>query len=110
MELIPLGPGFAAEVRGTGLRDVAASDEIYNAVRAAFEEHSVLLFRDQQVTASSARWRRPRPRHAAKVRHSASSPTSSPTARWYRPDTRRNCARVPTSCGTPTAASRFRRH
>ncbi|MDH4149108.1 MAG: TauD/TfdA family dioxygenase [Betaproteobacteria bacterium] len=50
MELIPLGPGFAAEVRGTGLRDVAASDEIYNAVRAAFEEHSVLLFRDQQVT------------------------------------------------------------
>ena len=50
MELIPLGPGFGAEVRGAGLADVAAHDDVYAAVRAAFEEHSVLLFRKQPIT------------------------------------------------------------
>ncbi len=50
MELKRLGPGFAAEVRGVGLADVARSDEAYQAVRAAFEEHSVLLFRGQPIT------------------------------------------------------------
>jgi len=50
MEIRRLGPGFAAEVRGVGLADVAASDDAYAAVRAAFEEHSVLLFRGQPVT------------------------------------------------------------
>jgi alpha-ketoglutarate-dependent 2,4-dichlorophenoxyacetate dioxygenase len=49
MEAIPLGPGFAAEIRGLGLSDVVESDEAYRAVRAAFEEHSVLLFRDQRL-------------------------------------------------------------
>ena len=50
MEIKPLGPGFAAEVRGVGLAEVANSDEAYRKVRAAFEEHSVLLFRGQPVT------------------------------------------------------------
>jgi alpha-ketoglutarate-dependent 2,4-dichlorophenoxyacetate dioxygenase len=50
MEVRRLGPGFFAEVRGVGLADVAAQDDAYRAVRAAFEEHSVLLFRGQQVT------------------------------------------------------------
>jgi alpha-ketoglutarate-dependent 2,4-dichlorophenoxyacetate dioxygenase len=50
MEIVPLGPGFAAELRGVGLADVAADDAVYAAVRAAFEEHSVLVFRDQEVT------------------------------------------------------------
>ncbi|MBX3663709.1 MAG: TauD/TfdA family dioxygenase [Burkholderiales bacterium] len=50
MEVIPLGPGFAAEIRGVGLSEVAEHDSAYRAVRAAFEEHSVLVFRDQQVT------------------------------------------------------------
>jgi len=50
MEIIPLGPGFAAELRGVTLADVAADAAAYAAVRAAFEEHSVLVFRDQQVT------------------------------------------------------------
>lgn len=50
MELIPQGPGFAAEVRGVTLGDVAADDAVYGAVRAALEEHSVLVFRDQDVT------------------------------------------------------------
>ncbi len=50
MNVIPLGPGFAAEIRGVGMADVAASDDIYTAVRAAFEEHSVLLFRKQPIT------------------------------------------------------------
>jgi alpha-ketoglutarate-dependent 2,4-dichlorophenoxyacetate dioxygenase len=50
MEIKPLGPGFAAEVRHVGLADVAARDDAYAAVRAAFEEHSVLLFRGQPIT------------------------------------------------------------
>ena len=50
MEIIPLGPGFFAEVRGAGLADVAERDDVYAAVRAAFEEHSVLLFRGQPVS------------------------------------------------------------
>jgi alpha-ketoglutarate-dependent 2,4-dichlorophenoxyacetate dioxygenase len=52
MEVKPLGPGFFAEVRGAGLADVAARNDVYAAVRAAFEEHSVLLFRDQPITDS----------------------------------------------------------
>lgn len=50
MQVIPLGPGFAAELRGVTLADVANDDAIYNDVRAAFEEHSVLIFRNQDVT------------------------------------------------------------
>jgi alpha-ketoglutarate-dependent 2,4-dichlorophenoxyacetate dioxygenase len=50
MDLIPLGPGFAAEVRGATLTDIAADDAAYAAARAAFEEHSVLVFRGQAVT------------------------------------------------------------
>jgi alpha-ketoglutarate-dependent 2,4-dichlorophenoxyacetate dioxygenase len=50
MEIVPLGPGFAAELRGVTLADVAAHDAAYAAVRAAFEDHSVLLFRGQEVT------------------------------------------------------------
>ena len=50
MQVEVLGPGFFAEVRGVGLAEVAHSDAAYAAVRSAFEEHSVLLFRDQQIT------------------------------------------------------------
>ncbi len=50
METKLLGPGFAAEVRGVGLADVAKSDDAYSAVRAAFEEYSVLLFRGQRIS------------------------------------------------------------
>ena len=50
MDIVPLGPGFAAELRGVTLADVAADDAVYAAVRAAFEEHSVLVFRGQEVT------------------------------------------------------------
>jgi alpha-ketoglutarate-dependent 2,4-dichlorophenoxyacetate dioxygenase len=49
MELVPLGPGFGVEVRGVSLLDVATDGEAYKAVRAAFEEHSLLLFRDQDI-------------------------------------------------------------
>ena len=45
-----LGPGFAAEVRGLGLADVVARDDAYAFVRAAFEAHSVLVFRGQPIT------------------------------------------------------------
>jgi alpha-ketoglutarate-dependent 2,4-dichlorophenoxyacetate dioxygenase len=50
MDVVPLGPGFAAELRGVTLKDVASDDAAYEAVRAAFEEHSVLVFRGQEVT------------------------------------------------------------
>ena len=50
MDIVPLGPGFAAELRGVTLADVAADDAAYAAVRAAFEEHSVLVFRGQDVS------------------------------------------------------------
>src|SRR5258705_13838761 len=50
MDVVPLGPGFAAELRGITLTDVAADDAAYAAARAAFEQHSVLVFRGQEVT------------------------------------------------------------
>src|ERR1700732_1299013 len=50
MDIVPLGPGFAAELRGVTLSDIAADDAAYAAARAAFEEHSVLVFSDQSVT------------------------------------------------------------
>lgn len=49
MELVPLGPGFGAEVRGITILDVATDAEAYKAVRSAFEENSLLVFRDQPV-------------------------------------------------------------
>ncbi len=45
-----LGPGFAAEVRGLGLADVVERDDAYAFVRAAFEAHSVLVYRGQPIT------------------------------------------------------------
>ena len=50
MDIVPLGPGFAAELCGVTLADVAADDAVYQVVRAAFEDHSVLIFRGQDVT------------------------------------------------------------
>ena len=49
MELVPLGPGFGVEVKGVSMLDVASDEQAYQAVRAAFEAHSVLVFRDQAV-------------------------------------------------------------
>ena len=50
MNIVPLGPGFAAELRGVTLADMADDDVAYAAARAAFEEYSVLVFRGQNVT------------------------------------------------------------
>jgi alpha-ketoglutarate-dependent 2,4-dichlorophenoxyacetate dioxygenase len=50
MDIVPLGPGFAAELRGITLADVVNDDAAYAAARAAFEEHSVLVFRGQEVS------------------------------------------------------------
>jgi alpha-ketoglutarate-dependent 2,4-dichlorophenoxyacetate dioxygenase len=50
MDIIPLGKGFGAELRGVTLAEAAADDAAYREVRAAFEEHSVLLFRGQDVS------------------------------------------------------------
>src|SRR5208283_3458076 len=53
MEAIQIGPGFAAEMRGASLADVTNDDAAYAQVRAAFEKHSVLVFRDQNVSDES---------------------------------------------------------
>ncbi len=53
MDVVRLGPGFAAQIRGVTLADVTNDDAAYNAVRAAFEQHSVLVFRDQDVSDES---------------------------------------------------------
>ncbi len=53
MEIVPLGPGFGAELRGVTLTDVAADAAVYAAVRTAFEEYSVLVFRDQEISGES---------------------------------------------------------
>ena len=53
MDILPLRPGFGAELRGVTLADVAAHDAAYQEVRAAFEEYSVLVFRNQDVTNES---------------------------------------------------------
>ena len=50
MEIVPLGPGFAAELRGVTLAQAAADDATYKETRAALEEYSVLVFRGQDVT------------------------------------------------------------
>ena len=49
MQISPIGPGFGAEIRGVAIQDVANDDAVYEEVRAAFEDHSVLVFRSQQV-------------------------------------------------------------
>src|SRR5713101_3570672 len=50
MEIVPRGPGFAGEMRGTKLAESAADDAAYRHARAALEEHSVLVLRGQDVT------------------------------------------------------------
>jgi alpha-ketoglutarate-dependent 2,4-dichlorophenoxyacetate dioxygenase len=47
MEIIQLHPDIGAEIHGISMANVARDDNAYRAVRAAFEEHSVLLFRNQ---------------------------------------------------------------
>lgn len=49
MELVPLADGFGVEVRGVSLLDVAIDAQAYKKVRDAFEKHSLLVFRDQQI-------------------------------------------------------------
>ncbi|MES2562056.1 MAG: TauD/TfdA family dioxygenase [Pseudomonadota bacterium] len=50
MQVTQLGPGFFAAVSGVSLAEIAEHDDAYRAVRSAFEEHSVLLLRNQSVT------------------------------------------------------------
>ena len=48
MRMTPLHPSFGVEIHDVDLSRVTATDG-YAAIRAAFEEHSVLLFRDQPL-------------------------------------------------------------
>jgi alpha-ketoglutarate-dependent 2,4-dichlorophenoxyacetate dioxygenase len=50
MQAIPIHAEFGAEIRGASLLDVVSSDSAYRAVREAFEQYSVLLWRGQSVT------------------------------------------------------------
>ncbi len=49
MQLIPLHQDFGAEVRGVDLLDAVCSAALQREVRAAFEQHSVLIWRDQEI-------------------------------------------------------------
>ena len=49
MQIRKLHPEIGAEIIGVSMIDVAQSAEAYQFVRAAFEEHSVLLFRRQTI-------------------------------------------------------------
>ena len=53
MKVIPLGPGFAAELRDVTLAEITTDDNAYREARAAFEQHSVLVFRDRDVSDES---------------------------------------------------------
>lgn len=44
----PLHPDFGIDVRGVDLRDVTA-ENLYPRIRSLFEQHSLLLFRDQHL-------------------------------------------------------------
>ena len=50
MEIIPLGPGFTAELRGVTHAEIAGETPANEETRAAFEQHSVIVFRGQDVT------------------------------------------------------------
>jgi alpha-ketoglutarate-dependent taurine dioxygenase len=71
MDIAPLGAGFGAELRGVTLADVASDDAAYAAVRAAFEEHSVLVWRKGDVVMWDNRATmhrgRPWPAHEARL-------------------------------------------
>lgn len=47
VEIVPTGGGVGAEVKGVDLRTIDAAD--FAAIRRAFSEHSVLLFRGQRL-------------------------------------------------------------
>ena len=49
MELTPPGSGFGVELRGA---DIAENGTLWR-LRAAFAEHSLLVFRDQRITDDS---------------------------------------------------------
>src|SRR5262245_58561206 len=70
MEIVPVGPGFAAELRGVTLAEIAADDAAYKVARAALEQHSVIVFRGEEVTdeAQLALSRRFGPIEESKVR------------------------------------------
>ena len=50
MQIRKLHPEIGAEIIGVTMADVANDDAAYRFVRAAFEEHSVLLFRKQPIS------------------------------------------------------------
>jgi alpha-ketoglutarate-dependent 2,4-dichlorophenoxyacetate dioxygenase len=49
MRLESLHPDFGVEVKGVSIMDVATSEDAYDEVRQAFETHSVLVWRGQDV-------------------------------------------------------------
>lgn len=49
VQVVALGPGIGAEIKGVDLsKDL--DDDVFNQVRDAFYEHSVVVFRDQKMT------------------------------------------------------------
>jgi len=50
MQIVQLGPGLLPDSAVITPADIATDDDAYNETRAAFEEHSMLVLRGQEVT------------------------------------------------------------
>ena len=50
MQIVPLHKDFGAEIQGLGLLDAVSDAAAFAEIRAAFEAHSVLVWRNQPVT------------------------------------------------------------
>jgi alpha-ketoglutarate-dependent 2,4-dichlorophenoxyacetate dioxygenase len=50
MRIERLHPDFGAEIHGISLTEATSNAEVFDQVRAAFEEYSVLVWRDQLIT------------------------------------------------------------
>jgi alpha-ketoglutarate-dependent 2,4-dichlorophenoxyacetate dioxygenase len=116
MELVPLGPGFGVEVRGVSMLDVAVDADAYKAVRSAFEEHSLLVFRDQRIVddVQAAYSRAFGPLELTKVSSLGQNTfysrlTNTEKGKVVPPDHRQVLVAKATRCGTDCRSRRRRR-
>jgi hypothetical protein len=115
MEIVPLGPGFAAELRGVTLAEVAADDAAYGETTSISEQNH-----SNKISSASASALRPTALHRGKVQKSARPRRKSPCGRAHRPwppphrcgrGLRRRRAAVParrTACQAEPARARLR--
>ena len=111
MDVIPLGPGFGAELRGVTLADVAADDAAYAAVRAAFEDIPCWCFATStSPTTSSLRFRAASARRKSPKSARMGTGSHFVILSHHRPRRQGGAARSPAVAaqqGQPALAHRF---